>query len=413
MHGSTTWKLVVTLSTLLGVGVPIARADAASSDTTPVWIPSIAPVPESLPTHQPIAASWLSSVSCPSPTFCVAVGAVTYGQSGASYPLIETYANGTWTTSFPPKPPNTMPDSDFSFGSVSCSAVGSCAAVGIYDKRMSPQTEAQDPLLATLTNGKWTTTGGSLPKGDLATNGLSDLSCVVGGALCMAVGWADAGNEPLAYMLHNGHWQRETSLPMPQSGGQILPWGVSCPGAKDCLAYGQEVLPHSSTYFGITLTWSSGSWSLESAPAPNWDSPFPFEDPYSVACTDVTDCVFGDETGLFVLSDGKYAPSAIAIPPLVDNQGVIFGLSCQAGIGSCVADGFYTVNNMQTGTLITQSSTGWSVISAPLPSGASTQPSGLSGLSCAKVGFCVAVGQYGGDLFDPGNSGTALIERLG
>ena len=86
---------------------------------------------------------------------------------------------------------------------------------------------------------------------------------------------------------------------------------------------------------------------------------------------------------------------------------VLSGVSCLAG-GRCVAVGsYFTGPNDQSPLAMLRTGTTWALKPAPRPSG--VRISLLSGVSCATVRFCVAVGYTRATPHDP-NTG-ALLER--
>jgi hypothetical protein len=81
------------------------------------------------------AVGLLNDVSCWSAGNCLAVGAYTDG-SGNTQGLIETETDGTWNTGVkaPVGVDATTPDPGETLLKVSCSATGSCVAIGTYEE---------------------------------------------------------------------------------------------------------------------------------------------------------------------------------------------------------------------------------------------------------------------------------------
>ena len=112
-------------------------------------------------------------LSCPTVTFCVAVGQFndSGGSSGYPEPLIETYANGIWTATQSPLPSDAATDSGPSFFpdawlfSVSCGTPTSCAAVGEYQTTSGTRVG----FLATLSGTAWTAEPVPFPAGSGAS----------------------------------------------------------------------------------------------------------------------------------------------------------------------------------------------------------------------------------------------------
>jgi len=146
----------------------------------------------------------------------------------------------------------------------------------------------------------------------------------------------------------------------------------------------------------------------------------------AVDCSAPGACVAGggytDTSGNFdavfvTLQSGVWTALEAPIPSDSDPAGTlaaITGVSCPAA-DACVADGYYWVNynaQIESGMLLTQSTAGWTVTSAPVPvtgnvstaSHAAHGKTALQGVSCAKrTSFCRAVGSRGK---------RALIEKM-
>ena len=463
-RASTVMGVVGSFALLLGVTafVPVQPANASAThrsvaikntSTTGIWTPSSAPLPATLPDGNAPTSSSLNNTSCSSSSFCVAVGAV--DDATASYPLVETYADGAWTPSIAPVPANQLVENGAPYlgelMSVSCPTDGTCAAVGLYDAAGVPDGSTyvaiQEPLLDYLSDGVWTTSEGALPS-DLepgrASNQFS-VSCP-SATTCMAIGnaWGEydgQGGEDqpgdwqaLIYILNDGSWQLQGPPPLPANyQDNLTVSSVSCPDVNDCVVVGSYGYYGTyNTSLGLILTDSSGVWSAEEAPLPSNADDVPARSGMQVLdavdCVDAGDCVAGgsyeDTTGnvdpfFDTLQAGTWTASEAPVPANaeVPSQGgdSVTGISCPAE-DACVADGSYWINYLagdESGMLYAQSSSGWTVAPAPLPNNANapfmtarrhkTSKSSLQGLSCVSTTFCRAVGQDGK---------RALIEKM-
>jgi hypothetical protein len=97
------------------------------------WAPVQAPAPGNAE-HAPGLSTWtLTSVSCPAATSCVAVGSYADTLGGKSS-VAETSSGGSWSAVAVPTPSNfgSGPGTTSSLDSVSCPVAGSCAAGGTY-----------------------------------------------------------------------------------------------------------------------------------------------------------------------------------------------------------------------------------------------------------------------------------------
>jgi GH25 family lysozyme M1 (1,4-beta-N-acetylmuramidase) len=273
--------------------------------------------------------------------------------------LIETLSSGTWTAQEAQLPPNYTGEGfdtdNASLSSVTCTAVGSCVAVGSY----TDPNGYQQALIETLSDDTWTPSEAQLPSGARTTS------------------------SPEAYLD-----------------------GVTCPAAgppASCVAVGSYVDTDGDTD-GLIETLSSGSWS----PSDISDSPLT-----SVSCTAVGACVAVGAPDLMVetLSSGSWSATQAALPSNGDGDFVdtdLSGVTCTAA-GSCVAVGSFYDSDYDTDGLIETLSGGtWSATEAPLPTNGEPLLSLLNGVACSGPGSCVAVGKY----HDTSGNTQGLIETL-
>jgi hypothetical protein len=129
----------------------------------------------------------LTSVSCSTPTFCVAVG---YSENpGISAAIAEIWNGTTWTLRPPPNPAEGTGGYS-SLEGVACTGPSTCQAVGIYyDNGTYPS------LIEVWSGSAWTiVTSPNVPD---AENNLTSISCTSDSA-CMAVASRVLGG-------HRGH----------------------------------------------------------------------------------------------------------------------------------------------------------------------------------------------------------------
>ena len=121
----------------------------------------------------------LSALSCQAAGSCLAVGTFVTG-AGQTRGFAETLAAGSWTTAALPLPANSF--GDVTFTSVACPAPSTCVAVGSYNDG--------DAFIDTLSAGTWTTVEAPLPSDGThgAGDELTDVACPAAGA-CVSVGW--------------------------------------------------------------------------------------------------------------------------------------------------------------------------------------------------------------------------------
>ncbi|MGO9180445.1 MAG: hypothetical protein ACLQHS_14475 [Candidatus Limnocylindrales bacterium] len=141
-------------------GVPGANCDAGAFEyEAPAGTATTAPLSGLSPAAGTSSqAPQLDALSCPATGWCVAVGDYV-DVSGNQQGLIETLADGTWTATTAPlsglsPAAATTPNGYVYLAALSCPAVGSCVAAGLYVDASG----YQQGLIETLSGGNWTAT---------------------------------------------------------------------------------------------------------------------------------------------------------------------------------------------------------------------------------------------------------------
>jgi hypothetical protein len=351
-----------------------------------------------LPPH--VQSGTLSGITCSSVDFCVAIG--TYGDDLG---LIDTMVDGTWTATEAPLPPG-LPASGVGEtpNAVTCPADGSCVIVGwAAFLSQGPDYEQSIPFIDTLSDGTWTSIDAPVPANavaDFYEDGLTSVSCAAVGS-CVAVGmyhYDFNDNIGLIDTLSDGTWTAQAA-PAPPSTTEYQ-WmdldSVACPAAGSCVAIGGYATPvdvTGTTEAGVIETLSGGSWSDIQAPIPASSTPS-FATLTGLACPALGSCeIDGDVTDghddgggspLFEdLSGGTWTPSS--------PSGLVGGpLACPA-VESCVSVGADVVSTLSDGV--------WTATTLALPANAELDSTGytltaLQAVSCATVTTCAAVGDY-------------------
>jgi Cutinase len=193
-------------------------------------------------------------VSCPSATFCTVAGMYEAGHDSAG--LLVTYSGGSWTAIEAPIPANaaTAAAASASLSSVSCPSASFCTAAGQY---VDDSGDAEG-LLVTLSGGSWK--GAEAPIPNTTDSGpytaVSAISCV-SATFCAAAGLDSAAHG--VGLTEAGDQWTAVQLPLPgnatsEQGGQ---YGVSCPSASFCVAVSSYFGP-SAHSLGLLLTWGPG-----------------------------------------------------------------------------------------------------------------------------------------------------------
>jgi hypothetical protein len=303
--------------------------------------------------------------------------------------------------------------------SVSCSAAGSCSAVGFY----FGQDGDRQGLLSTESGGLWTPGTEVTPPGDADANPLVDVdavSCASAGN-CTAVGtYTDSSGHAQGLLLteSGGVWSAGTRAALP-SGAASNPAAaldaVSCASPGNCTAVG-SYRDSAGYQQGLLLTESGvTSWTSQEAPVPAGVAANPDVVLNSVSCGSAADCTavgsYTDGTegqGLLLTQSGSSWSTAEASLPTGGTAATVSSVSCAAA-GECTAVGSYTAGSNTQGLLLTQSSGSWGTgAEASLPSGATG--ANLASVSCVSSGECAAVGVY---TDSAGNGQGLLLSKAG
>ncbi len=360
-------------------------------------------------------------VSCPTVTFCVAVGQFNDdgGSSGYTEPLIETFSNGSWAAIQSPLPGDAASDSGPTYFpsawlfSVSCATPTSCAAVGEY------QNTSGDRIgyLATLSGTTWIAQPVPLPSGAQFSD-LEGVSCPSAGSCTAVGGYEDASGyaNGLIDVLANGTWT-STRAPEPSNSGNDTDsdqyaelFEVSCWGSSCAAVGGYE--DSSGNDNGLIDFWNGASWTATEAPLPPSAISPEFVQLLSVSCGSATTCtaVGSFEQGgggsflvIDTLSDGTWTAP---VPPLPGNASPASNAATRAEDVSCptaaycVAVGGYntaTSGVADHGFVDTLSAGSWSTTEIPVPSNvqlANSLYSYARTVTCYSPVACVVGGFY-------------------
>jgi hypothetical protein len=362
------------------------------------------------------------AVSCPSATFCVAVGQ--YRDSAGYYqPVVDTLSNGTWTSAEGALPGDTATDStvvhpDGLFFSVSCASTTFCVAVGNYVNTSG----VTNGLIATLSGTTWTAQAAPRPANASNTLNLNTISCPTA-SFCGAGGYFVDTSSGSAFngwllTLSNGTWSGMRA-PEPSGAGDdgdahqnAAVNQLTCPTAASCVGAG---LYESSAggFFPLLETWNGTGWTPLQGPLPaGADTTTPeFDQLAAVSCGSPTSCVavgqyFGpggtNYYGLIdTLSGGVWTPSQAPVPANVDPtepETQLIELSCPTP-GFCLTTGNYFNGTNSTAFTDVLSRGTWSLAPAQLPSPSNGASRGRTA-ACSSPAACIVTGQY----TDPGNT---------
>jgi hypothetical protein len=223
----------------------------------------------------------LRGVSCPTTSWCMAVGAYKRPTSGFRV-LAERWNGHSWSVQKPPNP-STGP-----FGSelITVSCTSSHACIGVGD---AVNNTGHVKALVERWNGKkWAVQNVSLPSGAFLTK-MSGVECA-GPSACEAVGYYALSSSGAALGFAEGwdghRWTLQT-IPTPASAQQLLPLDVSCTSATDCTAVGEAISVH-GTIVTSAQKWDGAAWHAQSTPNPHGATMSLFN---AASCLSATSCI--------------------------------------------------------------------------------------------------------------------------
>jgi hypothetical protein len=221
----------------------------------------------------------MSSVSCPAPGSCQAVG----WRPAGSRPVAAHWNGRAWLAERVPRPkpaPQTL-----TLAAVSCPAPSFCMAVGddSHGAKTRPSPSYRDLTLVERWNGsRWRIIPAPSPT---YASRLTGVSCPAPDA-CVAVGSSANGARTLAERWNGARWTVQHTPDIGHIGYSALT-AVSCATAASCMAVGT----YNDGVSGIAERWDGTRWTIRRLPVP----PVPpgeesSVDPASVSCTSATAC---------------------------------------------------------------------------------------------------------------------------
>jgi hypothetical protein len=354
--------------------------------------------PQDVPGQQPATSSAASlpsvTLTCPTVSFCVATASY-FDSSGNIHGLIDTLSDGVWTATDVP-PPAESQSASVSLNGVSCSAPGSCAAVGSY--AAPPGDPGSQNFIEMLSGGTWRQVAVPLPATSDSNGRLSAISCF-GQFNCEAVGsFTDSNSDGQALIatLAKGHWTA-AAAPLPANSApspntQLN--AISCPASGSCHAVGYYEPSTSSiespNYGGLIIALAHGKWTAVESPPPSQLDYF-FYGLNEISCANGSFCVaLGD--GLDeTLEGGTWTGTN---PPALTGASFQFldAVSCPT-TGSCATVGQFESSTQGIGGLIDELAKGsWTALAASPANDPEDTSSYLEAVSCTSPKFCVSVG---------------------
>jgi len=321
----------------------------------------------------------LFGVSCPTSTYCMAVGSDLSSTKPIGYTLAEQWTAGVWSIIPTPSTPGDQSE----LVSVSCRSAKFCMAVG------DEHPHGPGVILAERWNGSvWTATDITGPM----ESGLTAVSCPTA-STCTAVGDSLGTDASLIYRWNGSTWTAQTAVTLPDYEENQL-YGVSCPTTSACVAVGSYFGPSST--FVLVERWNGSSWTLQTIPHPAGVKSSQFQ---SVSCVSAAVCtaVGSSVTGANVTipraerSNGNtWALQPTPTPTSSPYNLNLAGVSCPTS-KDCTAVGSYSTNSSNNFAYAELwNGTAWVLQSVPTPSG--DMGALLYQSSCSAPTACTGVG---------------------
>jgi hypothetical protein len=302
----------------------------------------------------------VSSVACPGPRgpkACVAVG--DYDDAAGLQGFVAEGSGSSWGRASRLVPPaKAGQESTTALSGVTCTAPGTCVAVGLY----TTTTGLQQGLVLTESRGHWLRAAGIRSPGNVAATDsgahLASVSCQAPGD-CVAVGAYSArsgASDDMAAAEKNGRWGAATQTPVPANAPaqpQAELYSVSCLPHRYCVAVGSYFTDHGNDDVMAVFDYG-GRWQrpadLTALPA-NVSTPNPYASLNGVSCADLTCTAVGyyrDKQGTQVMmamseSGGEWTRAAqVGLPAHAARSGqhaYLFAVACEPDF--CGAAGQY------------------------------------------------------------------------
>ena len=346
----------------------------------------------------------VNDVSCSAADACTAVGDYQNGVS-ASVPLVMRWNGKTWVMQ---RAPAGGDISTFLFG-VSCPSVSYCLAVG--------QTEVPSSVLPNPTpfaeqwNGTRWTVLPSVPGRSASVGYLWDVSCPSARS-CQVVGSRAASAAvtlPLAAHWNGKSWTRQAVSLSTKGATEGDLDAVSCSSATRCAAVGGD--GGTDSIYPMVAAWNGKSWTTATAPLPKGASTPPLVALSAVSCGSASSCTaLGSSTGPTTTtwysmsgSGTRWKDTPMVLPKGATGAilgGISAGVSCVAERATwCLAVGSYSAHRKTLALAEKWNGRAWSLTTAPADT--SYPATTLSAVSCRATTICQAVGtdgaiQFGG-----------------
>ena len=328
------------------------------------------------------------AVSCPSAGNCAVGGSYLDGSGGGARPgqFVVEEKNGIWGNAIELPGIATLDvDRGALMSSLSCGAVGDCAAGGYY---LDGSGGAQ-AWVASEKNGVWGNAievpGTAALKASLLQ--VSSVSCPAVGTCVAGGGYLSSTRKYRGFVVNekNGVWKQAIKLTGSRAFNHSSDWvnSISCATARSCAAGGP----------GFVVNKTSGVWRKAIKVPLEVDS---------ISCAKAGWCAAGgreDGKALVVTEKNGIWRKAMEVPGSaalnVGGSAQVSSVSCSAA-GSCAAGGYYNDGSHDQAFVVTETNGVWSD-AAEVPGSADLNLGGdarVAAVSCATANSCVAGGFY-------------------
>lgn len=342
----------------------------------------------------PSGATWakLASVSCASSSSCMAVGASSE-KAGAEKTLAERW-NGT-SLSVVSSPNPTEAQGFVNFTDLACAGASSCTAVGYYAAKVEAGVPVVVKTLAESWNGSSWSIKTTVNPNSSKYSALLGVSCPATSA-CTAVGLAEPGpagetEVTLAEAWNGSTWSTQSTVnPAPLTEDEFK--DVACIRADLCLGVGRNLYSKNS----FIEVWNGTGWQLQQNVGGEIKRIACLETIFTPACVAVGKTAAGaPQSWMLNQAEGGWLISEVAPPsPTGGTESILNGVSCSSS--ACTAVGSYRDSQGVYRPLVERwNGSAWSLQEAPNP-GEGTAQNAMLGVSCPSSTFCLAVGEAAG-----------------
>ena len=334
------------------------------------------------------ASNTLNAISCPTSSFCVAVGQQNIATGGGV--LLEQWNGTAWSVVTGVTVPASANDT---LDGVSCAGPAFCLAVG---------GDAAGPLAEMWNGTSWSAVTVPQPAGINGASNLYSVSCVATN-VCQALGTAFTGSTPGVYGVQwNGTALSLTTAATPTAAASALVElnGMSCSSPTACVAVGTTDAA-AGTGLPFAEQWNGTAWSLAGnssvSTGLNIGSRLS-----SVSCVGATWCqavgvsATTPTTSLIETWNGTQWTAATSVPSTSATVAqALTGVDCFSQT-TCSAVGFIGAGATLATLALNWNGTAWSIVANTPEGGPTATPAAtqLAGVTCLTDWTCTAVGNY-------------------